>query len=292
MGKTTTTMIADIKLIGSFPTTDSLFSNANYLSILTREQLTTVVPLLNKVNEEYFITEKDYAVTANQISYRIPARAVGSQLRDVQLVSSSGDVTGLVRLFEDNRESSNEGQQGYYIKGNSVLLSPTPTTTTGDTLRLIYMRRPSTFVLPSACGEITSINTGTNQVVVSALPSTMTTSTSIDFIQGNSPYDLLSMDTSISSVSGTTVNFSALPTDLAVGDYICLSGQTCVPMIPEELVDVLIQAALCTCLSSKKDKSVELELQKLEQLKNSFIEMLSPRVKSDDKKILNKYSFF
>lgn len=285
-------MIADIKLIGSFPTTDSLFSNANYLSILTREQLTTVVPLLNKVNEEYFITEKDYAVTANQISYRIPARAVGSQLRDVQLVSSSGDVTGLVRLFEDNRESSNEGQQGYYIKGNSVLLSPTPTTTTGDTLRLIYMRRPSTFVLPSACGEITSINTGTNQVVVSALPSTMTTSTSIDFIQGSSPYDLLSMDTSISSVSGTTVNFSALPTDLAVGDYICLSGQACVPMIPEELVDVLIQAALCTCLSSKKDKSVELELQKLEQLKNSFIEMLSPRVKSDDKKILNKYSFF
>lgn len=292
MGKTTTTMIADIKLIGSFPTTDSLFSNANYLSILTREQLTTVVPLLNKVNEEYFITEKDYAVTANQISYRIPARAVGSQLRDVQLVSSSGDVTGLVRLFEDNRESSNEGQQGYYIKGNSVLLSPTPTTTTGDTLRLIYMRRPSTFVLPSACGEITSIDTGTNQVVVSALPSTMTTSTSIDFIQGSSPYDLLSMDAVISSVSGTTVNFSSLPTDLAVGDYICLSGQACVPMIPEELVDVLIQAALCTCLSSKKDKSVELELQKLEQLKNSFIEMLSPRVKSDDKKILNKYSFF
>lgn len=292
MGKTTTTMIADIKLIGSFPTTDSLFSNANYLSILTREQLTTVVPLLNKVNEEYFITEKDYAVTANQISYRIPARAVGSQLRDVQLVSSGGDVTGLVRLFEDNRESSNDGQQGYYIKGNSVLLSPTPTTTTGDTLRLIYMRRPSTFVLPSACGEITSIDTGTNQVVVSALPSTMTTSTSIDFIQGNSPYDLLSMDAVISSVSGTTVNFSSLPTDLAVGDYICLSGQTCVPMIPEELVDVLIQAALCTCLSSKKDKSVELELQKLEQLKNSFIEMLSPRVKSDDKKILNKYSFF
>lgn len=292
MGKTTTTMISMLKILGSFPTTDSLFSNANYLSILTREQLTTVVPLLNKVNEEYFITEKDYAVTANQISYRIPARAVGSQLRDVQLVSSSGDVTGLVRLFEDNRESSNEGQQGYYIKGNSVLLSPTPTTTTGDTLRLIYMRRPSTFVLPSACGEITSINTGTNQVVVSALPSTMTTSTSIDFIQGSSPYDLLSMDTSISSVSGTTVNFSALPTDLAVGDYICLSGQACVPMIPEELVDVLIQAALCTCLSSKKDKSVELELQKLEQLKNSFIEMLSPRVKSDDKKILNKYSFF
>lgn len=292
MGKTTTTMIADIKLIGSFPTTDSLFSNANYLSLLTREQLTTIVPLLNKVNEEYFITEKDYAVTANQSSYRIPARAVGSQLRDVQLISSGGDVTGLVRLYEDNRESSNDGQQGYYFKGNSVLLSPTPVTTNGDTLRLIYMRRPSTFVLPSACGEIISINTSLNQVVVSALPSTMTASTAVDFIQGDSPYDLLSMDAAISSVSGTTVTFSSLPTDLAVGDFICLAGETCVPMIPEELVDVLVQATLCACLSSKKDKAVELELQKLEQLKNSFVEMLTPRVKSDDKKIFNKYSFF
>lgn len=292
MGKTTTSMIADIKLIGSFPTTDSLFSNANYLSILTREQLTTIVPLLNKVNEEYFITEKDYAVTANQTSYRIPARAVGSQLRDVQLVSSGGDVTGLVRLYEDNRESTSDGQQGYYIKGNNILLSPTPTTTTGDALRLIYMRRPSTFVLPTACAEIASIDTGNNQVVVSSLPSTMTTSTLVDFIQAESPYDLLSMDAVISGVSGTTVTFSSLPTDLAVGDYLCLAGETCVPMIPEELVDVLVQSALCTCLSSKKDKSVELELQKLEQLKTTFIDMLTPRVKSDDKKIVNKYSFF
>jgi hypothetical protein len=289
---TTTDLIAKIKLYGSFPTTDSLFSNANYLSILNREQLTTIVPLLTRVNEEYFITQKDYAVTANQSSYRIPTRAVGSQLRDVQLLSNGDSVTGLPRLNEDDRMSQANGQLGYYFKGNSVVFSPTPTTTTGDTLRLLYMRRPSSFVLPSACAQITSIDTGTNQVAVSALPSTMTTATLIDFVQANSPYDLLSMDATISGVSGTTLDFSSLPTDLAVGDYICLAGQTCVPMIPEEMVDLLVQAALCTCLSSKKDKSVELELQKLEELKKAFIEMLTPRTKSDDKKIVNRNSFF
>ena len=289
---TTTDLISSIKLQGSFPSTDSLFSNQNYLSILDREQLATLTPLLLKLNEEYFVTEKDYPVVANQSSYRIPKRAAGAQLRDVQLISTNGNVTGLTRLLEDDRTSSASGPLGYYLKGNSVLLSPTPTTANGDVLRLLYVRRPSKFVLPIACAQIISIDTALNQIVVSSVPSTMTTATLVDFIQADSPYDLLQMDASIVGVSGTTISFSSLPTDLAVNDFISLAGETCVPMLPEELIVVLVQAALCTCLSSKKDKSVELELQKLEQLKTTFIEMLVPRVKSDDKRIVNKNSFF
>ena len=284
---TTTDLISEVKLIGSFPTSNSLFSNDNFLTFLNREQLTTIVPLLNKVNEEYFITEKDYSITANQANYRIPKRAVVSQLRDIQLISSNGTVTKLTRLYEDNRSSTNNGERGYYIKGNEILLSPTPIQSV-DTLRMIYMRRPSSFVLPSACAQIISIDTVLNQVVVSSLPSSMATSTVIDFVQADSPYDLLAMDSSIVSVSGTTLSFASLPNDLAVNDYICLAGQTCVPMIPQELVPLLVQATLCSCLSSKKDKSVELELQKLEQMKMTFTDVLSPRVKSNDKVIVNR----
>lgn len=246
---TTTDLISEVKLIGSFPTSNSLFSNDNFLTFLNREQLTTIVPLLNKVNEEYFITEKDYSITANQANYRIPKRAVVSQLRDIQLISANGTVTKLTRLYEDNRSSTNNGERGYYIKGNEILLSPTPIQSV-DTLRMIYMRRPSSFVLPSACAQIISIDTVLNQVVVSSLPSTMATSTVIDFVQADSPYDLLTMDSSIVSVSGTTLSFASLPSDLAVNDYICLAGQSCVPMIPQELVPLLVQVTLCVCLAS------------------------------------------
>lgn len=284
---TTTDLISEVKLIGSFPTSNSLFSNDNFLTFLNREQLTTIVPLLNKVNEEYFITEKDYSITANQANYRIPKRAVVSQLRDIQLISANGTVTKLTRLYEDNRSSTNNGERGYYIKGNEILLSPTPIQSV-DTLRMIYMRRPSSFVLPTACAQIISIDTVLNQVVVSSLPSSMSTSTVVDFVQADSPYDLLTMDSSIVSVSGTTLSFASLPSDLAVNDYICIAGQTCVPMIPEELVTLLVQAVLCSCLSAKKDKSVELELQKLEQMKMTFTDVLSPRVKSNDKVIVNR----
>lgn len=288
---TTTDLINNIKLQGSFPTSNSLFSNANFLSILNMEMSKEVVPLLNKINEEYFLTNKNQSVTSGKNLYRIPTRSVGSALRDVQLLGNDNAITPLNRLYEEDRTTLSSNPIGYFLKGNQVELSPMPTSSS-DTLRLLYFRRPSKFVLPSACAQILSIDTNLNQVVVSALPSTMTTNTQVDFVQANSPYDILDMDSAISSVSGTTLTFSSLPDDLAVGDYICLAGESCVPGIPEELIPILVQAALCTALSSKKDKSVELELQKLNQMKDSILSMLTPRVKSNDKKIVNPNSFF
>ena len=287
---TTTDLINLIKLQGSFPSSDSLFSNANFLSILDMEMSKEVVTILNKINEEYFLTQKHIPLVANTKLYRIPSRAVGSALRDVQLLSSTNVITPLNRLYEEDRTSLDNNKIGYFIKGNQIEVSPMPTSA-ADTLRLLYFRRPSKFVLPSACAQITSIDTVLNQVVVLSVPSTMTTSTQIDFVQANSPYDILEMDSAITGISGTTISFSSLPEDLSVNDYICLASQTCTPGIPEELIQILTQAALCTALSSKKDKSVELELQKLTQLKQSYLEMLTPRVKSNDKKIVNKNSF-
>lgn len=284
MGQTTSDLIANIKMRGSFPTADDLFSNSDYLSILNDEMSNQVVPLLSKLNEEYFLEYKDGLVISGTSSYRITKRAVGSLLRDLQLIDVSGNVTSLPRLFEEDRYSTTQGVLGYYLKGNQVELSPSPTSSS-YILRQAYFRRPSKFVLPTACGQITSIDTNLNQIVVSSVPNTMTTGTLVDFVQGDSPYDLLEMDSSISGISGTTVSFSSLPDGLVVGDYISLASEACVPMIPEELIPFLVQSALCVCLSSKKDKSVELELQKLEQMKQSLINMLSPRVKSNDVKI-------
>lgn len=279
MATTTTNLIDSIKLKGSFPASNDLFSNANYLSILNDELLNTIVPIINRVNEEYFLVYKSYDITANQESYRIPKRAVASTLRDVQRIDSNGSVQSLPRQFEEDRSSLTSGPFGYYLKSNSVLLSPVPTSTTG-TLRLAYIRRPSKLVLTTACAAITNI-AGT-VVTVGSVPGTMTNGTLIDFVQADSPYDILDMDTAISSVSGTTITFASVPTDLAVGDYICLAGESPVPGIPEEMVPTLVQAALCVCLTSKKDKSAELEIQKLEQMKIALVQLMEPRVKSND----------
>lgn len=286
MGTTTTDLINSVKLKGSFPTSNDLFSSADYLNILNDELLIQIVPLLNKLNEEYFLTYKDYSIVADQDKYRIPTRAVGSSLRDVQLIDSNGSVRSLIRLFEEDKRSLTSGPQGYYVKGNQIILSPKPITTDGSILRLVYFRRPSKFVLTSACAQILSIDTATNTVVVSSLPSTITMTTPVDFVQAESPYDILEMDFVATAISGTTITFgSTLPDDLAVNDYITLAGQSCVTMIPDDLIPILVQAALCSCLTSKKDTQAKIELEKLEQMKSVMSTMLSPRVKSDDLKI-------
>lgn len=288
MGQNTNDLISSIKIRGSFPTASDLFSNSDYLSILNEEMMNQVTPLLTQINQEYFLTYSDVNTVSGTSAYRIPKRAIGSMLRDIQLVDSAGNVQSLPRLFEEDKVSTSQGQLGYYVKGNQIILSPTPANVI--TLRLAYFRRPSKFVLTSACAQIASIDTVLNQVVVSSLPSTMTTATLIDFVQSDSPYDLLEMDSAISSFSGTTISFTSLPTDLVVGDYISLAGETCVPMVPEEIINYLVQSALCVCLSSKKDKSVELELQKMQAMKQSLISMLSPRIKSNDIVIKSKNS--
>ena len=281
MSTTTIDIIDSIKRKGSFPTSNELFSNTDYLNILNDEVLTQIVPMLVKLNEEYFLTYKEYSVASGTSSYRIPSRSVASGLRDVQLIDSAGNVQSLIRLQEDDRTSNTNGPRGYYLKGNQVILSPSPTSS-GDTLRLAFLRRPSKFVLPSACAVIQSINTTLNQIVVTSLPSAITVNSLVDFVQAESPYDIIEFDYSISNISGTTLTFTSIPNDIVVGDYISLASQSCVAMVPEELIPVLVQAALATCLTSKKDTQAKIEIEKLEQMKQVMTTIFSPRVKSND----------
>lgn len=275
----TSELIASINTKGTFPD-DNFFSPAEFLSILNDQMKLDIIPLLMRLNEEYFEEYKDYTITAGS-TYRIPTRAVGSKLRDVQYIDANGSFQNLSRLYEEDRP---DAQSGYYIKRNTVELSDD---FTSGTLRLCYFARPNTLVATTSCARITAIDTVLNQVTVSSVPSTMANGTLIDFIQNNNPYDVLTMDAAISNISGSTITFSTLPTDLAVGDWIAIAEQSPVPNVPDELHPVLVQSALCVCLSAKKDGAVDRELKKLELMKEVAINMLDPRVESNDSKIVS-----
>lgn len=272
---TSDTLISDIKILAGF-SDDNYWTDAEMLTILNREMKVTITPLVLKLQEEFFLQTKDYNITDGG-SYRLPKRSIGNKLRDVKIIDGD-DYTDLLRLYEEDRSS---GRSGYYINRNSLSLSDDITT---GTLRISYFLAPSSLVLEASVAEVLTIDS-TTQVTVSALPSTITTSTSVDFIQGVGPYDQLALEQTISNISGTTLTFASLPDDLAVGDYICLSGQSPVAVIPEELHPVLVQAALVTCLSSKKDSASKQEAEKLEAMKKTLLEMLDPRVESNDNKI-------
>ena len=274
----TTELINALKIKGSFPTSDELFSYDDFLVLFNMQMKIDIVPIMLKLNEEYFLQTKDFTITQGA-TYRIPKRAVGTIIRDLKRVDSSGNYSDINRLYEEDRSS---GKSGFYVKRNSVELSQD---FTSDTLRMLIFARPNKLVLPAACAQITSIDTVLNQVVVSAVPATMAVSTLIDFVQNDNPYDLLNYDIAITSLSGTTLGFTLLPDDLAVGDWICLANESPVPLLPDELHPVLVQSALVTTLSSKKDKALDYESKDLAKQIENAITMLDPRVQNNSTKM-------
>jgi hypothetical protein len=265
----TSEIISALKIKGSFPTSDDLFSDSDFLVLLNMTMKVAINPLVLKLNEEYFVQTKEYTIAVGS-SYRLPKRII--TIRDIKLVDSSGNETDLNRCFEEDRAFH---RSGYYIVRNSIELS---SDITSGTLRVKYFARPSELVLSTSAGQIESIDTGMNQVVVGSAPATFVNGALIDLVQNESPYDLMSLDLALSNVSGTTLTLPSLPDGLAVGDWVTVANQSPVPLIPEELHPVLVQSALVDCLSSKKDKALEVEAAKLEQMKMDVVNMLDPRV--------------
>lgn len=272
----TTELIAALKIKGSFPTSNDLFSNSDFLVLFNMQMQTEIIPVMMLLSEEYFLLEKDYTIYQGS-KYLIPSRAIGAKIRDVQYIDASGNLTHLPKLFEEDRDSK---PSGYYLVRNSLELSDDYTT---NTLRVKYFARPNKLVLPSSCGQVVSIDSST-QVTLSSVPSSFVNGALCDFVQDKNPYDLLSYDEAITNVSGSSIQFSSLPSDLSVGDWLCLASESPVPMVPEEMQPVLVQSALVSALSSKKDKALDFESKVLERMKQDAIRMLDPRVENDSVK--------
>lgn len=273
-----TELINALKIKGSFPTSDDLFSNDDFLVLFNMQMQVEILPIMLKLNEEYFLQYKDFTISQGA-KYRIPSRAIGTNIRDLKKVDSSNNYSDINRLFEEDRSS---GKSGFYMNRNSVELTQD---FNADTLRMSYFARPNKLVLTTSCAQVTSIDTALNTVVVSSAPATMSTGVLVDFIQNNNPFDLLSFDQSLVSVSGTTLEVAALPSGLEVGDWVCIANESPVPLVPEELHPVLVQSALVTTLSSKKDKALDYESKKLMDQIEAVLTMLDPRVQNNSTKM-------
>ena len=274
----TTELIAALKLHGSFPTSDDLFSDEDFLSLFNHQMKVEITPLLLGLNEEYFLQSKNYDISSGSL-YRIPTRAIGSNVRTLFTIDSSGNKASLSRLFEEDRPLN---ASGYYVVRNSIELSSDFNT---GTLEMVYFARPSTLVLTTACAQVNGIDTVAKTVDVSSAPDTFITGIKLDFVQNNNPYDQLGMDYPLAGISGTTLNFSNLPDGLEIGDWVCLATESPVPMISDELHPVLLQSALCKTLSSKKDKQFKDEKETFDQIKMNAINLLDPRVKDNSAKM-------
>ena len=202
--------------------------------------------------EEYYVLNKLYTVTAAQANYLIPYRAMGATLREVKVLRGSRWVD-LIRIDPEQIDSTETGQpESFYLEGNNVVLYPTPDAS-GDTLRLSYFGRPSSLVPTSSCARITAIAGNT---LTATIPTGWDTADTFDLVQGSSGFVLKGLDFAASQVnSGDITLTGTIPSDLVVGDYLSLSGESCFPHIPADAHQLLVQLTVVSCLEAMGDQT-------------------------------------
>jgi hypothetical protein len=267
-------------------------SNTNLLVLATEEIYTKLLPLIMSVREEWYVATYNHTITANQSHYVFPPRASGRVLRDVQLV----DGTELKLLGpidpEDITTTATGTPEYYYVEDDHVVLYPTPAMTSG-TLRLRYFRRPNRLVATSSCAQISSVNTNTNVVTLTAAPpSSWGVGTLIDFVRHTSPFTTLGMDYAITAISGSDVTFASLPALHSAPtqhNWLAPAEYTPIPQIPQEFFPVLAQMTVVKALEAYGDRAgAGAAKEDLKDITKNALELISPRLQGERKKVISK----
>jgi len=273
MGQTNTDLLADIELRAAIPISQTTFTNAQILSIATSFIYTELLPKLLATREEFLAFSEDLATTKRPSDIyawiRIPSRAVGQAIVSVCNTSDDSEIDACSYWIEGSKVFFERGIEGTY--------------------RIKYRLRPSKLVTVASCARITAIDTSTNTVTCSSLPSTFTSSLTYDFVRANAGFDVLSIDKA-GTVSGTDIVFSELPSELSVGDYVCLSDQSPIPQIPVEWFPYLAQHTAVEILDNLGDEeAAKAAERKLKRMERNVLSIVSPRTEKKPK-IFNRYS--
>lgn len=293
---TTSQLIKSVKQRAMLPTNSKTFSDEDLLEILNEEMDTGVVPEVLKQHEEYYTTFVDIPFDSTKSRYKIPYRAIGNKLRDVMYVSTNGNVVELSRIsLEDLSEYQslyNYGDSEVFYLEKDEIVFPAQNTGVGS-IRMYFHMRPNSLVLEDRSSTITAINRVTGVVTVSSVPTIFLNSPEMDFIDHQSPNNILGYDIQPSSVNATnkeiTFNTGDIPEYLKVGDIICKKQETTIPQIPVELHGLLAQLSAIHCLEALNDtEGLSNAMRKLERMERDLDTVLNNRVDGAPKKLINR----
>lgn len=305
---TSTELLADIKRKAFVPISQITFDDASILSMADEEIQTGMVPFLLEVREEYLVDFLDNTVTGAVRAFDMPTRAIGAKLRQVTVLIDSNNQDqpnekSLPQMNADEAVFNNSfnnylSLQAFFIRDNQVILSPGPSSFAGQILRQYYFKRPNKLVQTSDCSQITSISG--NTAIVSLVPTRFGSGSNItitsDVVKGNPPFKLWAMDLTLTI--DTATNTVTFPNPVAsygiqVGDYVCLSGESPIPMLPVEMFTMLAQRVAVKLLMSLGDeKNFQLATNRLTEIEHNVRNLLSNRIEGNVRKVVNQFSTF
>lgn len=295
---TSAKLIKSVRQRAMIPTDTSVYKDEDILDILNEELDAGLMSTLLVLHEEYLVNYVDVDFDPSTNRYVIPYRASGNKLREVSLVNSSGSHYELSRISLDQLSDYKNGTMSsdrnvFYVENNYVVLANSHLT--GEKVRMYYYLRPNCLVLEKFVGNIADINRTTGVITLSNFPVAFALLGEMDFVAKRTPNKIYSYDKTPLSVdvNTKTITFDLddIPSELMVGDYLCIKEQTPVPNIPTEMHPLLAQRAAVFILEALGDtEGLTNAKAKLKQMEDSINNLIDDRVEGAPQKVMPRYS--
>lgn len=275
MAFTADNLVDAIERASFLPTSVSTFTSAELLLLADQKIRTVIIPTIWSALEERYVFVEDQTVTAEQSDYPIPARFLNSAIREAKLIIGSAVKDLPVIAIEDITSTQTGEPTHCYLRGDNLVLYPTPASTTG-TLRLFGHLAPGSLVLVADAAVITSKTSTT--VTVTSIPSSWVTGDIFDFVAKNGSHSYRAVDKTSTLISGTTITFSAVPSNVQVGDYVTLADTSPLVQLPNSLREPLAQLVAAEILKSMSAPGADEAMASAEKSLKIVTGMLSPRI--------------
>ncbi len=304
VNKTDLSIFRSVTIRSFMPLSDNTLDETKIIELLDEEMRSTVLPLVLAAQEEFYVQNYDQSLTTGVYNYVIPKRASFATWRDIVFVDSMGNEINMTMLAPEYVKITYPvGNMppmytfGFILNNDRITLwPPNMTVPTQYTLRMKIKRRPNHLTSYLNCGQITAIDSNTGVINLSVNgDGTWTTSTIFDVIPNSPQFVSLSDDQAITAIDNTlnTVTVSTIPTGLAVGDWWCPAGMSCVPQIPYDMFPLLAQRGVIKCLEALGDtQNLQIAERRYQDMASDFARTVSPRIQGTPKKIVNRTANF
>ncbi len=236
--------------------------------------------------EGFLLAKEDTTLVNGQTEYAMPKRASSERLYRVLLIDSAGNEQPLTRVETARKPDQADG---FELIDNTIVLADASGYTS---LRVEYYRMPNRLVALTAAGKVTAKTATT--VTLDTAPTAFSTSEPLDFIAGTAGFRCKGIDKTPTGWNSATkvLTFTSgdIPTNLAVGDYVALAGETPIAQIPQTLRPLLEQRACCLALEALGDGKLGTAQKTLTDMEKRLMPTLAPRVPGAPRVIIGRYA--
>lgn len=272
----------------------NLLTDTDIVRIASEELQAVILPYIESVKGEYYVTNDDQTFVSGTTSYVLPQRATGTKLRDVCLVDNQGNEVLLNYINPEDLKSSwayAPYQFGFYPKDHTIVLVLGNLIGSGNysLVRMIYFRRPNTLCTTGVdgnAGQVIDFDPNAKTITLDFAPTTWDTDTEFDIINSMPPFQARTDNATISNISGFVLTFNdSLPSDLEIGDWVSEANFSPMPQLPVECHRLLETLTAARILQYTGDPAYAVMQAMAESMKRDLIQILSPRVDGSPRKI-------